>query len=202
MTTLFQKTLLCFSMVALLLTAPHCVSVPRSPIKLSSKWDESTYQSLKCVYVKVNADLSRKDEEMYAAIINGFKKSLLKKGVMVKEDFTWDTPITTLDSTPASLQPDVWLILGRPFQDLRRLSMPIPPLSGSFNGQSAALYGNFNQPTYHRQRVTFQMVNPASKKDVWVGEVTFGREDAKLIGTKVVHQWKTAGLLGSTVSDQ
>lgn len=103
-----MKTLFYCSLAALLLTAAtRCATVGSYSIKLTSKQGVSFDQPINSVYLEVNGEPVGKDAEMYMAAIKGFKKSLLQKGVTVREDFTGEARRETAGRTNASLQPDV-----------------------------------------------------------------------------------------------
>ncbi len=176
-----MKTLIRFFALLCTLTAIRCASVPPNSVKLSSKWDQSNNQTIQSVYIKTSS-FSEKDEAMYEAVIGGFKKSLLQKGVNAQDDFL-NGSMETPDSAKVSFRPDAVLVLGQPFWDVKQGPvLPVP-------------HGAIMRTKSKQQRFQIQLVNPATQRDIWVGEVSFVPYDAKYVGHKVVREWAAAGLL-------
>lgn len=184
-----MKTLLYCCLAALLLTAARCATVGSYSIKLTSKQSIPFDQPIHSVYLEVNGAPVGKDEEMYMATIKGFKKSLLQKGVAVREDFTGEARKETIDRMNATFQPDAWLVLGRPFKDAWEHA-PLPGMSR-----------NIVQSKVQRQRFNVQLINPATKQVIWVGEVSFQWDDALYVGERVVRDWTATGLLAPVMSN-
>ena len=173
--------------VMFLITAFHCASVAPNSVKMAGRWDESAARPIKSVYIKVN-DVGNSEEDMYVAVIKGFKKDLLQKEVTVVEFFTGDIPSTSPDSSKV----DAVLVLGKPFQDIwRGPDTPVPGVGGV-----GIMHSNTK-----RQRFTIQLLDPVTKNEIWVGEVSFVRPDAIHVGNKAVRQWVAAGLVAQVKPD-
>lgn len=200
-----MKTIFHLLAVMLVLTSTHCAIVPSSSVKLRSKSDGSLSQPIRSVYIEVNA-YGEDQKEMYDAAVCGLKKSLLKKGVMVKEDFVGEVDKMSSDSTEAPFRPDAVLVLGKPFRDiwLNPLCVLLVPGFGrphlEYYPQIRPKYPRIRclieSPFYiKRQRFLMQLINPTSKRVIWVGEASFLLYDTEYIGGKVARQLTMAGLL-------
>lgn len=176
-----MNTVINFFAILLLLSAASCASVRYDAVKLSSRMDESFDQPVKSVYIKIKATLSEKDEEMYDKVIRGFNTSLRQKGVLVKEDFTGDTPDESVENPGVSYKPDAWLVLGKPFEDEWR-TPAVTPMGVSYT-------------TNTRKRFIIQLINPATQRDIWTGEVSFLRRNAGIVGPKVVRELERVKLV-------
>ncbi len=170
-----MKTLIYFFALLFALTAIRCAGVPPNSVKLSSKWDQSNNRQVKSITIKTNP-YSEKDETMYQDVVKGFKISLQQKGLTATEYLT--------EVAPDSSYLDALLVLEKSYQDV--LQGPGIPVGATIMRTS----------TLH-QRFVIHLVNPATQRDIWLGEVWFVPYDAKYVGHKVVQQWTAAGLLST-----
>jgi len=170
-----MKTLIYFFALLSVLTAIRCAGVPPNSVKLSSKWDQNNNRQVKSIAIKTNS-YSEKDEAMYQDVVKGFKISLKQKGLTAREYLA--------EVAPDSAYLDAVLVLEKPYQD--DVNVPLV-LKGPL----------VMQPPIPYNRFLIHLVNPATQRDIWIGEVSFVPYDAKYVGHKVVREWAAAGLLST-----
>ena len=179
MLTHLMKTLIYFFALSFALTAIRCAGVPPNSVKLSSKWDQNNNRQVKSIAIKTNS-YSEKDEAMYEDVVNSFKKSLQQNGLTAREDLA--------EVAPDSAYLDALLVLGKSYEDV-------------LQGPGIPVGGGIMQTSTPCLRLLIHLVNPATQRDIWLGEVLFVPYDAKYVGHKVVREWTAAGLLSTVKSN-